>query len=301
MIKKLTKDEFIKKANIIHNNKYDYSKVIYKNNKTKIIIICPIHGEFLQRPSHHLRNQNCPKCNIVLSINNNFISKSILIHNNKYNYDKVIYKNNHTKVIIICYIHGEFLQTPKEHLRGSGCPKCFGHPKSNIEEFINKSNIIHNNKYDYSKFIYINNHTKGIIICPIHGEFLQTPCSHLRGRSCSKCNFSIGELKIERYLKENNIKFENQKRFKDCRDKLPLPFDFYILELNMCIEFDGRQHFSFDDTWGGEKEFILRQLHDKLKTEYCLNNNIKLFRIKYYELNNIKNIIKNLQEKSYKF
>ena len=84
-------------------------------------------------------------------------------------------------------------------------------------------------RYDYSKVNYVNNRTDVIIICPIHGEFLQTPSDHFQGCGCSLCNKkSKGEIKITRFLTNNNIKFEREKRFSDCKNILPLPFDFYI-------------------------------------------------------------------------
>jgi len=174
-----TKD-FIIKASQIHN-KYDYSKVNYKNSHTKIIIGCPIHGDFEQLPYHHLNGHGCNKCGIDKLRAKDFIIKAKKIH--KYNYSKVNYKNSYTKVIIICEKHGEFLQTPKHHLNGYGCNKCV---IDNV--FISKSNIIHKNKYDYSKIEYKNNKTKITIICPIHGKFSQLPLSHLKGFGCSKCS-----------------------------------------------------------------------------------------------------------------
>jgi len=123
---KLTTSEFIKRANKIHSNKYNYSKVDYKFSNHKIIIICPEHGEFTQRPGDHiLRHQGCPKCagNLKLSVDN-FIKRANKIHSNKYDYSKVIYNGGHSKVKIICPEHGEFLQEANSHLRGHKCKKC---------------------------------------------------------------------------------------------------------------------------------------------------------------------------------
>ena len=130
MPKKKTREEFIKETTEKHGDKYDYSKVDYVNNYTKICIICPEHGEFLQTPSNHLSGQGCPKCKadktrerLILS-KEGFIKKARLVHGNKYDYSKVEYVNNRTKVCIICPEHGEFWQTPNHHLSGCGCPKC---------------------------------------------------------------------------------------------------------------------------------------------------------------------------------
>lgn len=124
MSKRLTTEGFIEKAKKLHDNKYDYSKAEYVNTNTKVCIICPEHGEFWQTPSNHLQGKGCPKCKGKNKTTEEFIEKANIIHNNKYDYSKVEYKSNRTKVCIICPEHGEFWQTPHEHLHGCGCPKC---------------------------------------------------------------------------------------------------------------------------------------------------------------------------------
>lgn len=116
-----------------------------------------------------------------------FIIKAKEKHGEKYDYSKVEYVDAHTKVCIICPIHGEFWITPNSHLNGCACPKCGGNKKSTTEEFIEKAKKVHGDKYDYSKVEYINAHTKVCIICPIHGEFYASPANHLRERGCPKC------------------------------------------------------------------------------------------------------------------
>jgi hypothetical protein len=120
--------EFITKAKLVHKNKYDYSKVIYKDSRTKVTITCPEHGEFKQTPNNHLKGQICPNC-VVYSCSNTeeFINKAIIVHSNKYMYNKVNYTMSKTKVTIICPIHGHFEQTPNRHLAGQGCPGCAAH------------------------------------------------------------------------------------------------------------------------------------------------------------------------------
>ena len=194
-MKKYTTEEFIKKAREIHGDKYDYSKVEYVSYHTKVCIICPKHGEFWQTPANHLRNRNCPKCGNNSKIKKRsltkeeFIKKAREVHGDKYDYSKVKYINNYTKVCIICPEHGEFWQNANSHLRGCGCPKCCNNGvKLTTEEFVKKARKIHGDKYDYSKVEYKNSHTKVCIICPEHGEFWQTPTSHLHGESgCPMC------------------------------------------------------------------------------------------------------------------
>lgn len=122
---------FIERSSIIHSNKYDYSKVEYINNETKVIIECPIHGEFLQRPHDHIKGAGCPGCKKqILSTSKSknidkFIEQSRAIHGDKYDYSKSIYKTTNHKLIIICPIHGEFEQRADSHISGVGCPICW--------------------------------------------------------------------------------------------------------------------------------------------------------------------------------
>ena len=117
--------DFIEKANKIHNNYFNYSKVNYINGKTKIEIICKLHGSFWQLAKNHLRGIGCSKCSGKFFSNSEyFIERSNIVHNFLYNYDKVNYIKNNIKVDIVCNNHGLFKQTPHDHLDGHGCPKC---------------------------------------------------------------------------------------------------------------------------------------------------------------------------------
>ena len=294
-------EQFIKKAILIHGDKYEYSKANYISSKTKIIIICIKHGEFIQRPGVHLSGSGCQICGKIKSdkalkkaINNkltkydDFIVRANKKHNNLYEYKLVNITSNKQKINIICQKHGDFKQIIADHLKGSGCPKCHFENLSKIktkttEQFIKESVKCHGIIYDYSKSNYISAHKKVEIICPKHGEFLQTPHQHIRGEGCPQCKESKGEKKIRELLKNNKIEYTPQKRFKDCKNKNSLPFDFYLPKLNVCIEYDGIQHFKAIDNWGGQKELELRRKHDNIKTTYCKNNDIKLIRIKYNE------------------
>jgi len=155
--------------------------------------------------------------------------------------------------------------------------------KLTTEEFIEKAKKIHGNKYDYSKSIFINTRTKLEIICPIHGIFYQKANGHLNGKGCSKCNSSKGEIEVRKFLTNNNIIFEEQKRFKDCKNKLPLPFDFYIPSLNTVIEFQGEQHYTPMKYSNSKEKFIKTKINDKIKKEFCISNNINFIEIKYNE------------------
>lgn len=124
-MKKMTTDEFIAKSRAVHGDKYDYSKTEYVNQSTPVVIICPEHGEFLQRPNNHYLGAGCPVCSGNQKMTTkSFIERAIAVHGNVYDYTKSVYVNSKTKLIIICSSHGEFLQTPEKHLAGQGCPKC---------------------------------------------------------------------------------------------------------------------------------------------------------------------------------
>jgi very-short-patch-repair endonuclease len=139
---RITTEDFIERAKKVHGDKYDYSKVEYKGAKTKVCIICPIHGEFWQTPQLHLNGSGCWKCGFEkLSIlkkytTEDFIKKAKEIHGDRYDYSKVDYINSHTKVCIICPKHGEFWQSPNNHINGLGCCKCNQENKSMFEESV---------------------------------------------------------------------------------------------------------------------------------------------------------------------
>jgi len=144
-LQKMSKNDFIKISNEKHNNYYDYSLVNYKNAQINIKIICPIHGEFLQKPYHHINGSGCRKCffdNKIRYSIDEFIEKSNLIHNFKYDYSNSIYKDCTKKIKITCPIHGEFEQNAKNHMDGHGCSKCSNKNVSKIEiEWLDSLNI----------------------------------------------------------------------------------------------------------------------------------------------------------------
>ena len=284
---------FIEKSNKKHDFKYDYSKVKYVNGKTNVCIICKEHGEFEQNPGHHMNGSGCKLChlkkpNTRLSNTSDFINKSKIIHNNFYNYDKVIYVKSRTPVTIICPNHGEFEQTPFGHLQGYGCQKCAS------ERTINKLKIPqidvlkrftdrHGNKYDYSKVVYTGLDSYVSIICPEHGDFLQTPHSHWYGQGCPNCNESKLESDIRILLENNEIEYIYTKKFPWLgRQSL----DFYLPYYNVAIECQGEQHFEIVDFFGGEDDFNERLILDENKYNLCKENNVPLFYFAYMDVEN---------------
>lgn len=208
--KKLKQEDFISRCNKLYNNYYDYSKVVYKNTRSKIIVICPKHGEFILKASSHLGNRGCKKCGNNMITLNEFIAQSNKIHNYKYRYDNVVYINKKTKVNITCLKHGDFLQKPQNHLSGQGCPKCVGKKKT-TEEIILEFKKIHGDTYDYSLVEYKGNKPKVKIICKKHGVFEQQVAIHLQKNGCIKCgnNTSIDGNNFIKSFNNDNIIIEN--------------------------------------------------------------------------------------------
>lgn len=211
-----------------------------------------------------------------------FERKANIIHDNKYIYTNVEYINNYTNVIIGCKIHGNFNQTPHNHLQGAGCPEC---KKIKIslansytqQEFIEMCEKVHNNKYSYEETEYIDTYTPIKITCPIHGIFVQAPRDHIQGCGCQKCHSSKMELDLINFLNRNNIYYEYQKRFVWLSKQ---SLDFYLPNSNIVIECQGEQHFH-PSNFGSQKfnaEDMLKYVQnlDKKKQKICAEHNIKI-------------------------
>lgn len=193
---RINQEQFIERAKKVHGDKYDYSQTAYVNMHTKVTIICPIHGIFLQNPQTHVSGSGCPKCKRDKHIERitkglpYFLERAHEVHGDKYDYSKVEYVNRQKKVCIICPKHGEFYQSPESHVQGHGCIRCGNsQEKKHLtnNEFIKRAKEIHGNKYDYSKVKYKNSTEKICIICSNHGEFWQRPSEHLKGSGCYTC------------------------------------------------------------------------------------------------------------------
>lgn len=176
----------------VHGNKYSYETSVYCGAHNQIEINCSEHGIFKQSPTAHRSGQGCPAC----AVNNTRAKKTLskdhvlaafhLRHGDKYDYSKVDYQSGHEKITIICPKHGAFAQTPNAHKNGQGCPRCSGKGKTK-EELVEEFKEIHGERYDYSRVEWVNSSTKIAIGCRVHGDFLQTPNSHLQGRGCRLC------------------------------------------------------------------------------------------------------------------
>ena len=291
-----TTEQFIKEATEVHGNKYSYENVNYVNSHTLVNITCKIHGGFMQSPTNHLQGKGCPKCANKNVTSGEFIEKARKVHGNKYDYSKVNYVNNSTKVCIICPEHGEFWQTPNSHLSGRGCLKCgilkqAEQRTDDCQNFVEKSRMVHGDKYDYSNVEYINAHVPVNIICKKHGIFKQIPYVHLAGCGCPLCNNGISRPEKEiadficNLIGENNV-ITNTRKFLDGQE-----IDIYLPQLKIGIEYDGLY-------WHSEANEKDKNYHLK-KTELTESKGIRLIHIfedewrehKEIVLNKIKHII----------
>lgn len=304
-----TTEVFIEKAKEVWGDRYDYSRVVYKTRKDPIIIICPKHGKFIQKPYLHLEGSLCPKCGIekhsesMKKIDQQvFIERSTELHNGKYTYEKVVYIDTSSKVEITCPKHGSFWQRARMHLSGQGCWECSRElvgdkNRGTQEEFIEKSKLTHGDKYDYSLVEYKNSLENVSIICKIHGVFSQAPVQHVRGRGCPKCKNSMGAQLVDDYLTSREIPFICEYKDHECYYQNKLLFDFAVFKDSNCtellslIEYDGLQHFKSVGFYGGDEAYEKIQIRDRIKDQYCLTNGIKLIRIPYTEMANIETIL----------
>jgi hypothetical protein len=298
----LGQDKFINESLVSHGDKYDYSLVKYRTGGELIKIVCPKHGLFEQKPGKHMRGQGCPKCARELKRYNElstkeFLEKAEKIHGNRYDYSLVNYNKSYKKIKIICSEHGLFEQTPNNHLMGMKCGKCALQDNADkrrltTEEFVKKARRgIHKDRYGYLEVNYKGCDIKVKIKCPVHGIFLQTPAAHIAGKGCPLCLESQGEIKIVNFLVSLGIAYKRQKTFKKCKNVRMLPYDFFIPSLNICIEYDGRQHFEPIDYYGGVEAFERLKKNDAIKNKYCNDNDIRLVRISYKMKNKIEGML----------
>lgn len=297
-VQKKTTEDFVKQAKEIYPE-YDYSKVEYKNATTKVLITCPKHGDFLAIPRNTLSNHaGCPQCGLerqakcFARTDKQFKELALKVRPN-YDFSQSYYQNQYKKIRVTCDFGHNFEIIPKSLLQGYGCPECsaINIRKRNKEAFIEKAKNIHGDKYDYSTLEYTRIDEPMSIICPEHGRVYMWPSSHLKGNGCPKCSQSIGEYKVEEYLKKLGINYKREYSIEYFGNKSGKTYiDFYLPDLNSFIEYNGRQHYIPCDYFGGQLIFDKQVKRDKYVEEYCKKNGITLITIKYNEdINEILN------------
>ena len=303
-------EEFKNICNTIHDYKYDYSKVEYVNNYTHVLVGCSAHNlEWSVQANSHMKGARCRECaneSISKKLRRSFDDYLIIfknVHGDIFDFSRSDYKGSKEPILVICEKGHEWWVAPQKLADGAKCSYCLGRHKTR-EEFIKQSNIENNFRYTYDNVVYVNNHTKVSVTCPIHGDFLVTPMNHMKKgqpRGCPSCQHSRGELAVRKVLQNMNLKFTPEFWFSDCKNINPLPFDFAIFNADKSIKFlcemQGQQHYT-PVCFGGiskeraEENFIRTQLTDSIKKDYCQKNGIPLLCIHYSDINNIPTIIK---------
>ena len=297
--KKRTTERFIQQAKEVHGEKYGYGQSVYSTDNLIKIFCYKCNQYFYQSYDSHISGCDCQKCanDSCRKTKQQFIKQGKEKYNGKYDYNSGCYVNCHTLFQIKCNDCGNiFFQSPMQHLRVDicngtpfgGCQVCrMNKIRIGKQQFQKRARAIHGDKYDYSQVEYINKDIKVKIWCnKCKQYFYQSTHCHIHNESgCLKCSIKNDMSKnhqiILNLLKYKNIKYVLQKRFDDCRYKNTLPFDFYLQDYNVLIEYDGQQHFYPVQFWGGQKGFDQCKIRDGIKNNYCVKNNIKLYRINY--------------------
>lgn len=259
----------------------------YIDAKTPILHFCILHQvEWFASPSNVLYGKGCHVCcgeKIADKLRKN--SNQYIVELEKANPNVILvggYIDSHTPALHKCKVDGyEWYAKPSNVAYRTGCPMCAGNVKKTHEQYIEEIQFANSDIEVIEK--YVDAKTPILHKCKIDGYIWSAvPDTVLHGCGCPQCAESSGERQVRQWLEKYNIVYEYQHPFKDCRDVLALPFDFYLPDFNMCIEYDGRQHFESIEYFGGQKSFEYVQRHDKIKNEYCEKNNIKLLRIPYF-------------------
>lgn len=322
--KPLTNQQAINKLNQL-GLKYDFSKFEYNGKRSnKSIIICPEHGEFKNSYHYIIKSHNgliCKKCRYE----NHQLEMLKQYHDSDFNFkqhlidvindlkcnniditkipDNTHYNTKNSKIKLYCRKHGEFnitYQTLKKY--ETGCPDCKKEDNKKGRrtydlKYIQNIAKQKGGKCISSKYQGINNRYE--FICK-NGSYFNTTLKMILNKNvwcncklCSPDRTSKAEDQIIEYLNSKNIKYISEKRFDDClsNKNIKLRFDFYLPDYNMCIEYDGKQHYEPIKYFGGETIFQRTIINDKVKNKYCNDNKIKLIRIPYFEKNYIENIL----------
>lgn len=303
--KKMNNDDFIKKANKIHNGYFSYEHTFLKNVNSKVIVTCPIHGDIEVKANNHLNGANCRFCSkekITHKISrlqkvnsstkklssDDFKQKLYNKWGEKYTVkDNEEYIKNNVPIMIICKEHGEFPITPNHILSGQGCPICSKNKKKTREEIIQcikKAQPY--SDYDFSKVVYRNIHTPIELKCNKCGTtFFNSPSNLIFYKNgCQGCNQSSIENEIEYILQDNKITYEKQKTFGWLKYKRLLRLDFYLPDYKLAIECQGIQHFK-EIVFGNNRTCLKEDtFKDNLKRKLCKENNVNILYYANYHI-----------------
>lgn len=282
--KQMTQKSFDERVHELVGKEYSFLEP-YRNAQTKILCRHNKCGfTWRIKPANFFaRGVRCPNCQHNIRKDDEFFKKEVydMTHNEysvlgEYTNAQTAIKMRHNKCGYIWKIK------PYSFITGTRCPNCNGGVRMSEKEFVKRVSEICGDEYRVVSH-YKSSHSPISIEHLKCGNVFDTQPYILIGlkRGCPICNESHGERAIRQYLKQHGIRFEAQKRFDDCKDKLPLPFDFYLNDYNLIIEYDGEQHFKNNDFFGGKSAYELRHKHDLMKNKYCKKNKINILRIPY--------------------
>lgn len=283
--KELSNTVFIEKAQKVHGDKYIYIEDSFKGVNHPVDIICTKHGIFNQLGLSHLAGNGCPKCSKSYPLDTfKFIQRMKQKFGDRYDYSQVSYINKYTEVTIICPKHGPFKAIPNNlYYSDEACWICSGF-RHNTETFVERAIEVQGNTYSYNKVKYENNSKPVCITCYKHGDFYQIPHVHLSGAGCPTCSETRGEKRVRRIIEALGVKYEKEVKFKDCKYKTQLRFDFFVKDKNVCIEYDGILHYKYiPGLHKNYKAFIDSSIRDRIKDKFCNTMGINLIRIPYYK------------------
>lgn len=274
---------------IKNNSNYQIINMLDNNGlKTIITLKCSKGHEYTVDFAHFKRGQRCSHC----------------ASNKKYTYDEVKeyvesqgyvllsddYINCEEKLILKCPVGHEYYVSFTNFRTGNRCPLCCTCNKKYTYNEV--KDYVESQGYTLLSDNYINCKTKLKLLCSNGHEYFVSFDNFKRGKRCSSCKKrSLGEEKILDVLNYYGIQYIRQKTFDNCYYKYKLPFDFYLPDYNIIIEYDGIQHFEEVEAWGGLSKLELTQLKDEIKNEYCMVNDIQLIRIPYWNYNDIEYIL----------
>lgn len=203
----------------VHGDKYDYSKVVFSKMVEKVIITCPVHGDFGQALTRHINNASgCKSCGYGKSPGKKrtlqeFMENAKVVHSDMYTYDKVTYVNGTEKVLITCPQHGDFLQKPSNHLSGNGCPGCgkikyLAKTQLTRDKAIERIKLHSPTSWDFRKFSYSSAHKHCTVTCKEHGDYEVVVNNLFNGRGCPQCassGFKYRNPAILYYVRVGNL------------------------------------------------------------------------------------------------
>lgn len=273
----------------------------YKNVKTYMLFKCECGIDF-KTTFEQFKDRNKRQCNNCgmqttwnkLRLSYEEVKKFIeVISKSNCKLLSTEYINNSSDMIFLCSCGEEFVTTFNNFSNHNKrqCNKCSKKYRYDKDTYREKIHELYQNEYTVLGD-YINANTPILIKhndCDF--QWFVTPCEIIRRNICPSCNKSIGEKRIVKYLKINKINYKEQYTFDDCRNKFLLPFDFYLPEYNLLIEYDGEQHYKPIDFFGGRERFEYQQQNDNIKNNYCKQNNIRLIRIPYWDFSNLEDIL----------